>query len=143
MDMLEEIRKVVTAIPAELSEKKGIFSFSVNVAERRTLLNRQKLVYSARFRIDDGKKELVYSEMLKEKGFGLGIGGGAEGTSPGYGFKKSAYKTGMGPREETIKEQSSLFGKKYNYTFDFGQFRQCIQAAATAAGYTFTYRPIL
>lgn len=143
MDVREEIRNIVEAIPAVLNEKKGIFSFSVTVAERRTLLNRQKLVYGARFRIDDGTRELVYSEMLKEKGFGLGIGGGAEGMSPGYGFKKSAYKTGMGPREETIEEQSSLLDKKYNYTFDFGEIRKRIQAAAAAAGYAFTYRPVL
>lgn len=140
MDVREEIRKVVAAIPAEMSEKKGIFGFSVTVAERRTLLNRQKLVYGARFRIDEEKKEVIYSEMLREKGFGLGIGGGADGTGPGYGFKKSVYKTGMGPREENIEEQSSLFGKKYNYTFDFGGIRKRIQAAATAAGYVFTYR---
>ncbi|MHB1324864.1 MAG: hypothetical protein ACYC0L_01460 [Thermoleophilia bacterium] len=30
--------------------------------------------------------------------------------SPGFGFKKETYKTGAGPREGTIEEQSTLFG---------------------------------
>jgi hypothetical protein len=34
--------------------------------------------------------------------------------SPGVGFKKGTYKTGMSGSEGSIEEQSKLFGKDYN-----------------------------
>lgn len=143
MTLREEIQAIVEAVPAELAERKGIFSFTYVVAERKAFMCRQKLVYSARFRIDDGKKELLFSEMLKETGFGLGAGSSDDGMSPGVGFKKFSTKTGMGPREGVIEERSTLFRKKYNYTFDFSRLRESIKAAATAAGYSFVYKFIL
>jgi len=139
MELQDEIRTIVAALPAELSESKGVFSFEHVVAERKMFFCRQKLVYSVKFRIDDIKKELTFSEMLKETGFGLGGGSDSE-MSPGFGFQKSTYKTGVGPREETIEERSTLFRKKYSYTFDFSQLRERIKAAATAAGYHFIYK---
>jgi hypothetical protein len=140
MNLREEIQAMVEAVPAELKEHKGVFSFSYVVAERKAFLCRQKLVYSARFRIDESNKEFQFSEMLKETGFGLGAGSSDDGTSPGAGFRKSSFKTGLGPREEAIEERSSYFGKKYSYTFDFSLLRERIKAAATAAGYSFVYK---
>jgi len=143
MALMERLTAVIEAIPATLTESKGVFSFSCIVAERKAFFCRQKLVYSVNFRIDDSKKELLFWEMLKEHGFGLGISNTSEGMSPGFGFKKSTYKIGFGPREETIEEQSKLFGKKYSYTFEFGSLRRSIQAAVVAAGYSFTCKFIL
>lgn len=139
MALQDEIRTIVEAIPADLTESKGVFRFTYVVAERKMFFCRQKLVYSGTFRIDDIGKELIFSEMLKETGFGLGVGADSE-MSPGFGFQKSSCKTGLGPREETIEERSSLFRKKYNYTFDFSRLRERIKSAATAAGYVFVYK---
>ncbi|MHB8159666.1 MAG: hypothetical protein ACYDGS_04125 [Thermoleophilia bacterium] len=59
----------------------------------------------------DGVRTIRFSEMLKESGSGVSGGGGFDGDmSPGFGFKKETYKTGAGPREGTIEEQSTLFG---------------------------------
>ena len=143
MNLRADIQATVEALPAELTERKGVFSFSYVVAERKAFLCRQKLVYSARFRIDEGKKELQFSEMLKETGFGLGAGSSDDGLSPGAGFRKSTAKTGLGPREGAIEERSSYFGKKYSYTFDFSLLRERIKSAATAAGYSFVYKLVL
>jgi hypothetical protein len=140
MNLREEIKAIVEALPAELTERKGVFSFSYVVAERKAFLCRQKLVYSARFRIDENTGELQFSEMLKETGFGLGAGSSDDGLSPGVGFRKTTSRTGLGPREGAIEERSSYFGKKYSYTFDFSLFRERIKATATAAGYSFVYK---
>ncbi|RJX27374.1 MAG: hypothetical protein C4531_13925 [Desulfurivibrio sp.] len=142
MALIDEIRTIVAAIPAELSESKGVFSFSWVVAERKMLFCRQKLVYSGRFRIDEARKEFTFSEMLNETGFGLG-GGPDSGMSPGRGFKKSVCRTGFGPRQETIEERSTFLRQKYSYTFDFSHIRERIKTAAAAAGYQFSYRLIL
>lgn len=142
MTLREEIQVIVEGVPAVLEERKGVFRFSHVVAERKAFLCSRKLVYSARFRIDDAKKELLFSEMLKETGFGLGTGSGGDDMSPGAGYKKSTFKTGLGPREETIEERSTFFRKKYSYTFDFSWIRERIRNAANAAGYSFVYKLI-
>lgn len=77
--------------------------------------------------------------MLKESGSGLSMGGLDEPT-PGFGFKAQTYKTGFGPREGTIEEQSELFGKKYSYSFDFSVLRGRIEKAASDNGYSFRYQ---
>ena len=78
--------------------------------------------------------------MLKESGSGVSSGGGFDSDmSPGFGFKKETYKTGAGPREGTIEEQSSLFGRQYDYKFDFKEIRGGIERIAAANGYSLKY----
>lgn len=139
--IIDEIKKVAGEISAEIKENKGVHTLEFVVAERKAFLSKKKLTYSAKFRIDEEKKELRFTEMLKESGSGLTSGGGDFGDmSPGFGFKVETYKTGAGPREGTIKEQSDLFGKQYSYTFDFNAIRGKIEKAATDAGYAFKYQ---
>ncbi|RJQ42708.1 MAG: hypothetical protein C4534_09735 [Gaiellales bacterium] len=103
-------------------------------------MSKKKLEYVAKFRVDDEDRVLRFSEMLKETGSGVS-GGGMDGdTSPGFGFKKESYRTGGGPREGTIEEQSNLFGKKYEYTFRFGDIRNRFERLAAENGYSFEYR---
>ncbi len=136
--LLDDIKTVVSAVPAQLKEKSGLYSFEFTVAERKAFLSTKKLTYRASFRIDESKKELRFSEMLKESG--SGISSGTDGISPGFGFKAETYKTGMGPREGGIAEQSALFGKHYNYRFDYASIRKAIEDAAVKAGYGFKYQ---
>lgn len=139
MPILDDIKKIASAVSADLKEKKGIYSMESTVAERKAFLVKQKLVYTAKFRIDEDKKQIHFTEMLKETGFGLSTGAGGD-ISTGFGFKTETYKTGLGPRRGAIEEQSNLFGKKYNYTFDFSAIRKNIEKAANDAGYTFEYQ---
>jgi hypothetical protein len=76
--------------------------------------------------------------MLKESGSGIGSGNGD--FSPGFGFKVETYKTGTGPREGSIAEQSDLFGKQYSYRFDYSKIRKAVEDAAAKAGYSFKYQ---
>jgi len=136
--LVDEIRRIANEIPAELREKKGIFSLELIVAERKVMFSKKKLSYNAKFRIDDGQKELRFTEMLKEAGSGFSSGDG--NISPGFGFKAETYKTGAGPREGTIKEQSELFGKQYSYNYDFSKIRAEVEREVDRAGYTFKYQ---
>ena len=136
--LIDEIRKITDSIPAELKEKKGLYSFGFTVAERKVLLSKKRLSYLAKFRLDDAKKELRFTEMLKESGSGLSSGD--SDLSPGFGFKVETYKTGTGGREGSIREQSDLFGKQYSYNFDFSNIRTSIETESLRAGYSFKYQ---
>jgi hypothetical protein len=139
MDLQEEIKKVFAAFPAEFSEKKGVFTAEYVVAERKSLLSKKKLVYIAKYRIDGDKREVRFTEMLKESGSGLS-GGWDFDSSPGFGFKKETYKTAGGVREGNIEEQSNLFGGKYSYTYDFKTMREALEKKVQEAGFTFKYQ---
>jgi hypothetical protein len=133
----EEIEQVFSALPVEFSEKKGVFTVEYVVAERKSFLSKKKLVYIAKYRIDEHKREVRFTEMLKESGSGLS--GGDIDSSAGFSFKKTTYRTGSGPREGTIEEQSNLFGKKYNYAFHFKTVRTAMEQKVREAGFAFRY----
>ena len=132
--LVDVIKTFVEAIPATLKEKRGVHSLEFTVAERKAFLSKKKLTYSAKFRVDEDNKELRFTEMLKESGSGVSAG------DSGFGFKKETYKTGKGPREGSIEEQSTLFGAQYSYSFDFAKVRTFIESEAGKAGYSFKYQ---
>lgn len=142
MALIDDLRAIVSAAPAELQEKDGTYSFEILVAERKAFLSKKKLAYSAKFRIDEDGKELKFTEMLKESGSGLSSGGGGfDGEmSAGFGFKTESYNTLSGARKGTIEEQSDLFGKKYEYKFDFGALRKRFEEKTKENGYQFSYQ---
>jgi len=135
--LIDEIRAMAASIGAQLKEKKGVFTLSLVVAERKAFLSRRKLEYVARFRVDEASRELHFTEMLKESG--SGVSSGPDDAAPGFGFKAGTYKTGAGPREGSIVEQSAYFGRQYDYRFDWGALRGWMEQAARNAGYGFTY----
>ena len=135
----DDIRKYASATNGTLSEKDGLFTFEVVVAERKAFLAKKKLTYVFKFRIDDEKKELRYTEMLKESGSGFSSGGDSNAPS-GFGFKTEKYGTGFRkPREGTIEEQSSIFGKQYTYEFNFSTIRGKIVEIAKTHDYAANY----
>ena len=136
--LIDQIKEFLAGIPATVKEKRGVYSVKFIVAERRVFLSKKKLTYSARFRVDEDKKELRFTELLKESGSGMSTGDSEIG--PGFGFKKESYKTSAGPHSGSIEEQSRLFGKQYSYTFDFSQVRASIENLAIDAGYAFKYQ---
>lgn len=139
MNLLEEIQKIAAGIPATISEKKGVYAIEAVIAQRKAFMSTKTLTYRATFRIDDAAKQLTFSEMLKESGAGLSTGGDMD-MSPGFGFKTETYNTMSGARQGTIQEQSNLFGKKYQYKFDYQKIRAEIEAKAKEAGYSFQYK---
>ena len=140
--MQEVIEKIAKEIDGKVSEKKGIVSVEATIAERKAFLSKKKLTYSFKVKIDDDKKEVHFSEMLKEAGSGFTSGGGGfdDGMSTGFGFKKESYNTMSGAREGSIEESSKLFGKTFEYNFDYAKVRKELEAAAKEKGYKFEYQ---
>ncbi len=136
--LLDEINYFVSDLPSRLIEKNGRYSFEFIIAERKAFLSTKKLLYRAVFRIDDVQKEISFSDMLKESG--SGISSGIDGMAPGFGFKAETYNTFTGARIGNIAEQSELFEKKYNYTFDYSRVRIGIEIISAKAGFGFRYQ---
>jgi len=131
MTLHEEIKAIFSPNPIEGREQKGVVTLECLLAERKSFLSRKRIVYILKYRIDETKREFRFTEMLKESGWGL---------SGGVGFRKTTYRTGGGPREETIEEQSNLFGQRYEYRVDFKAVRAALEEKVRAAGYAFTYK---
>lgn len=139
MAIIDDIKSSLGSISGDWSEKKGIFEFKAVIAERKAFLSKKKLTYTLKFRINEEAKEIKFTEMLMESGFGMS-GGTGDDMSPGFGFKTESYNTLNGPREGSIQEQSNLFGKKYDYQFDWGTVRKNIEEIARKNGYQFKYQ---
>jgi hypothetical protein len=140
MVFLEDLKKFAAAMPAELTEKKGVWTLSFVIAEGKAFWGKKRLQYTARLRIDEQAREILFSERLQESAFGFSAGSGDEGISGGFGFKKEAYRSGRGGREGTLEEQADFFGKRYSFTFDYASIRKKVEALAQRAGYRFLYR---
>jgi hypothetical protein len=143
MAFIDTLIQFVSTLPGkgELTEKKGIYTLSFIISERKGFLSKKKLQYTARFRIDDLSREIRFWEMLKETGSGFSSGGGLDdGISAGFGFKKETYKTGGGGREGTIEEQSNVFRMEYSFQFDYQAIRKKMEELAQASALTFKYQ---
>jgi len=141
--MIEQIQKALESYGGTWKDKKGVMEYSSTIAERKAFLSTKKLTYQARVKVDDDAKQVNFSEMLIEAGMGLSSGGdfdGGMGMSPGFGFKTESYNTMSGAREGNIQEQSDLFGKKFEYKFDYKKVRSTIEQLAKFAGYEFKYQ---
>jgi hypothetical protein len=135
--LLDDVKSIVAALPAQLNEKNGVYSFELPLAERKSFLSTKKLVFRVSFRLDEPTKALSFTEMLKETGSGMAS---SDGLSPGFGFKTETYNTFSGSRKGTIAEQSELFRKQYKYKFDYSAIRKQFEEAALKAGYFFDYQ---
>ena len=139
---MEELKKELMELgknyPYGFTEKRGnIFLTDFTVAERKAFLRTDRLTYSARLKIDETKKQVIFFEILKESGAGMGSGG-MDDYGSGFGFKVEKTRIGPGGREGSIEQQSELFGKKYNYSFKFEKVRQEIKELAEKHGFIFT-----
>ncbi len=133
MSLHEALQSLAQELKARVQEKGGMYELTLVVAERKAFLSTQKLEYVARFRIDEARKTLSFSEMLRESGKGLP-------SESGFGFQKETYKIQKGERSGTIEEQSLLFGKKYQYQLEYSTIRKRFEEMAQQAGYQFQYQ---
>jgi hypothetical protein len=139
--MIEKIKKVLENFSGEWKEKNGLWEFYATIAERKAFLSNKKLTYSAKMRIVEEVKVVKFSEMLREAGSGFTSGGDSDdGMSSGFGFKTESYNTFRGAREGNIEEQSNLFGKKFEYKFDYKEIRSKVEEAVISADYKFDYQ---
>lgn len=142
MSLTDAISAYSAELGGNLSDKKGIYTLEIIIAERKAFLSKKKLRYIAKFRIVDEEKILKFTEMLAESGSGISSGGGDfdGGMSTGFGFKTESFNTMTGGREGSIEEQSNLFGKDYSYNFDYKAIRTKFEDLARTEGYQFKYQ---
>lgn len=140
--MIEEVQQALSNYDGTWKEKNGVWEFNSVIAERKAFLSKKKLTYQVKMRIDSVNKIINFSEMLIEASSGLSSSGGGfdDGMSTGLGFKTETYNTMSGAREGNIEEQSNLFGKKFEYKFDYKDVRVKIEELAKNAGFEFKYQ---
>jgi hypothetical protein len=139
--MIEKIKKALVNRNGEWKEKKGVWEFTAIIAERKAFLSTKKLTYCAKMRIDVDAKIVKFSEILSEAGSGFSSGGGFDNdVSGGFGFKTESYNTINKAREGNIDEQSNLFGKKFEYKFDYKEIRSKVEEVVRSADYKFEYQ---
>jgi len=90
----ERLMEISKAFPAKFEEQgDGSLLLESTIAERKTFLSKKSLIYKARLKIDEGKREVRFFETLKEVGLGISSPEPG-GMGPGFGFKKETYKIG-------------------------------------------------
>ena len=138
--MLEDIKSSLSSYNGDWKEKNNVWTFTSVIAERKAFLSTKKLTYSAKVKIEDETKTVKFSEMLVEAGSGLSNGGFDGEMNTGFGFKTETYNTMSGAREGNIQEQSNLFGKKFEYKFDYKEIRCKVEQTVKSGGYEFNYQ---
>jgi hypothetical protein len=135
MSLLDDLITNASRFPAPLQpQKDGSLAMEVVVAERKAFLSKRKLTYKCKLRVDDGARSVSFWEMLMEKGSGVS---GGDDMAPGFGFKKETYSTKGKERSGSIEEASSLFGKDFEFTWDYAVVRRMVSGVAAAGGYGF------
>ena len=136
--MIERIKQVLQQNGGDFKEKNKFTEYKTVIAERKAFLTSQKVEYIAKFKIDEAAKKVEFSEMLAKKGAGMSSGdpdfGGA-----GFGFSAETYNTTSGAREGGIQQQADLFGKKFDFNFEWNAIRPEIEKIAQENGYQFEY----
>ena len=129
--MKEALRQWLRSKGGEVQETAEEIVFTQVLGERRLLLLRQRVVFKARFRVDEGKRELHVHEELWEKGGGLP-------PESGGGWQKEVYQAGKN-REGKISARFSLLASRFRFDFDYTQFHRELENLAQEFGYTVRY----
>jgi hypothetical protein len=103
------------------------------LAERTAFMSTAKLVYQAKFTVDDTAREVRFRELLKETGAGL-----SNDDDTMSGVSMGSYRIGGGMAGD-IAEQAARYGALYAITFDYAGWRDQVKARTEAAGYRFSY----
>jgi hypothetical protein len=136
MPIQDDLIAASAASPVVLQpQKDGTLAGEAVLAERKAFLSKRKLTYKCKARADDATRTVRFWEMLMEKGSGISSGG--DDFAPGGGFSAGTYKTGGKERSGSIEEVSRLFGKDYDYTWDYAAVRNALRGVAETRGYRF------
>jgi hypothetical protein len=135
MSTAEDIRAYFSSLPNAKTGGKGANGeMKLVIAEQKSFLSKKSVEYSAKFKVDEGERVVRFFDMLKESGTGMSAGDAGD-FGGGWGVSKETYKAGFGGRAGTIEEQASLLGKKFSFTFDYGQIRSQVRSMAERHGY--------
>ena len=134
MSLQDELITASSVFPAPLQlQKDGSLAMEALIAERKAFLSKRKLTYKCKLRVNEGPRSVTFWEMLVERGSGVSAG---DDMAPGFGFKRETYGTKGKELSGGMEEASRLFGKDFNYTWDYAFVRNAVRGAAEAAGYS-------
>lgn len=129
MSLEDDLLALDPGLPARFERRPdGTLAFEAVVAERKTILSREKLVYRAHVRVDDGERALRFHELLKESSRGL---------AGGLTLQKESVRLHGKERTGTAEERSRYLGRRYDYDLDYGTVRRAVEEAARSHGYSF------
>jgi len=132
--MFDQIKNTLQNYNGIWKNKDEVWEFSCVIAERKAFLLTKKLTYSARFKIYEPQKLVVFSEMLTEAGSRL--------APDSFDFKVESKNAKSKSHESSIEEQSAVFGKKFEYKFDYKEIRLKLEKLAVNTGYQLRYQII-
>ena len=132
--MKEALAEWLRSKGGEVQETGKMLVFTKILGERRLLFLRQRVVFKARFRLDEEKRELRVHEELWERGAGLA-------RETGAGSQKEVCELGK-KREGQISARFSLLSSRFRFEFDHTQFHQELENLAQKFGYTVRYQVV-
>ncbi|GAB4114729.1 MAG: hypothetical protein Kow00103_08870 [Candidatus Caldatribacteriota bacterium] len=136
MSLKDDLMEVSKSFPVQFQEQKdGSLVLQFVIAERKVFLSKKKLTYKCKLRVNEEKKEVTFYETLNESSIGLS-------SDTGFSIKKETYGIKGKEREGGIEEISKLFGKSYNYTFDYKKIREAVKKEAEKKNYSFSIKLI-
>ena len=92
-------------------------------------VGKKKIEYSARLLVDAAAKTVIFWEMIKEEGLGLGAL---------FSFKTETYRSDGKTRSGTVSETAyGLGGKVIDYNWDYAQVRSLVENAVRNRGWQF------
>jgi len=136
MPLTEDINKLAANLSLNIREAQGIHHINVIVADCKSYNSRQKLEYRARFRINETEKAVKFTEALQESEVGFSSGSPLSRA----GFKADTFDIRNISVKVSIEDQTTLFEKRYTYSYDFSSIRDQIEVLTDKAGYRFKYQ---
>ncbi len=137
--LLTELHRFADAWQLTWSEKHGSVHLERVVAERKAMLGTNKLSYRATITVDEGRREVAFTELLAERGSGLSSMGDDDGMGNGFGFQTTSYNTRKDTIADRIEDQARQYARHYTLDFPYARVREVVAQIAAAGGYAFRY----
>ena len=91
------------------------------------------------FRIDDARREVRFTELLKESRSGMSSGGDDDFGPSGFGVQRTSYNSRTDTVQDSIEEQAARYRSKYPLDFRYDAVSPQVRGIAETAGYTLAY----
>ncbi|MDF9407881.1 zinc ribbon domain-containing protein [Pelotomaculum isophthalicicum JI] len=130
--LLNAIEQALAAYPQLAVERTGKSDLEIKsvLADANWGVGKKKVEYSASLLAKETGRTVVFWEMLKETGAGMGIFGG---------FKIEKYKSDGRTRSGTVREAGfGPGGEIIDYNWDYAQTRSIVEDVVKANGWKFT-----
>ena len=137
--ILTELGKLAQAWQFEWRQKADQVILSRVVAEQKALMATGQLTYEARIRIDDARREVRFTELLKESRSGMSSGGDDDFGPSGFGVQRTSYNSRTDTVQDSIEEQAARYRSKYPLDFRYDAVSPQVRGIAETAGYTLAY----